>query len=69
MTFGEFARRKRIEAGISQQVCAEAIGLKSRSAFHKLEDGERLWKLRQLTRFAELLDMRGSELLAEFEQL
>lgn len=67
MTFGQFARLKRIEAGKSQQVCAEALGLKHRSSFHKLEDGEYAWTLGQVFSFAGLLGNPVGDLIAEYE--
>ncbi len=69
MIFGQFARLKRIEAGKSQQVCAEALGFADRSSFHKLEDGERVWKLDQVLSFAELLGLSASALIAEYENV
>ncbi len=69
MTFGEFARLKRIEAGKSQQVCAVAIGLETKGGYQRLEGGKRFWKLDQVVGFAELLEMKTSQLVAEFEQI
>lgn len=67
MLFGEFARLKRVEAGLTQQQCADALGFKHRSAFLKKEDGTREWSLSEMMQFAELLDQKPSELFAEFE--
>ena len=68
MTFGEFARLKRIEAGKSQEVCARSLGLKHRASCHRLEDGERFWKLSQVFNFAKLIGTSASALLAEYEK-
>jgi transcriptional regulator with XRE-family HTH domain len=37
ITFGQFARRERLAAGLSQQTCATALGFKNRSSFMRLE--------------------------------
>lgn len=68
MTFGEFARLKRIESGKTQQVCAEAIGQKTKGGYQRLEIKNRRWFLDQAQSFAKLFEMPLSELIAEYEQ-
>jgi transcriptional regulator with XRE-family HTH domain len=68
MGFGKFAREKREEAHMTQQDAASALGMEHRSAFHKLEDGERDWHLGQIERFADALGTTPSQLLAEYER-
>lgn len=69
MTFKEFARLKRIEADLSQQACANALGMTDRSAFLKLEreNYPHQWSLRNIQDFAALLDVVPSSLLMEYE--
>ncbi len=68
-TFGQFAWVKRIEAGKTQQECADALRLKSKSSVHQLETGKRNWKLDQVSSFAKLLGLPASKLLAEYEAI
>jgi len=68
MTFGSFAKQKRERAGLTQQQCAEALGLEHRASFHKLEDGEREWSLAAVQAFAALLGKKASRLLDEYER-
>jgi len=69
MTFKQFARLKRIEAGLTQQQCANALGLKNRSAFLKLESSHYLnqWSLRYLENFASVLNLKTSQLIRQYE--
>lgn len=72
MTFKQFARLKRTEAGLSQQACALALGMSDRAAFLKLESDHYYnygWSLKNLLDFARLLGKNASELLAEYEQI
>ena len=70
MIFKEFARLKRIEAGLSQQRCANALGMSDRAAFLKLELEKypHQWSLKNVQDFAALLNVQPSTLLAEYEQ-
>lgn len=68
MTFAAFARSKRTEAGLTQQQCAEGLGMKTRGAFQRLESGERQWSLTQVEDFAHLLATTPAALLAEYEK-
>lgn len=68
MTFAQFARYKRIEANLSQDTVSQALGFSHRAQIHKLETGKLEWKLESVIRFAELLGMRTSELLREYEK-
>ena len=53
MNFGEFARRKREQAGLSQDEVARALGYEHRAAIHKLENGRYEWKLSSVIRPAQ----------------
>jgi transcriptional regulator with XRE-family HTH domain len=66
MTFGEFVRQKRLEAGLSQDEVARALGYKHRSNIHRLETGKLEWKLTAIIKLAALFGMSAVELLAEF---
>jgi len=68
MTFAEFARQKRLEAGLSQQQCSDALGDSHRSTFLRKETGGSEWSLKDLQKFASLLGVKASELLREFEE-
>lgn len=67
MTFGEFARLKRQRANLSQTDVAAGMGLANKSGVYKLETGLHHWKLDQLFLFAQVLGLRPSQLLAEYE--
>lgn len=67
MTFSQFAKRKRLQSGHTQQQCAEAIGLKSRSAYRHKEQGERKWTLDDIVNLAEFYCIAPSELMVEWE--
>ncbi len=71
LTFKQFARLKRLEAGLTQQQCANALGTKRRGAFYNLESSKRRarWSLKSFVAFAELLGVKPSELMAEFEEM
>jgi len=69
MTFKRLARLKRIEAGLTQQQCANALGLKDRSAFLKLESSRypHQWTLQYLEDFASILNLKTSQLIRQYE--
>lgn len=67
INFSEFAKSKRLAAGLSQQECAAALGLIHRSAFLRKESGTREFSLGDVVNFAALLGVSASELLAEWE--
>jgi predicted transcriptional regulator len=67
MTFGQFARQKRLEAGLSLDTVAHALGYSHRSNVYRLEHDLLEWKLTSAVKLAELLGNKTSELLAEYE--
>jgi transcriptional regulator with XRE-family HTH domain len=67
ITFGQFARRQRLAHGLSQQVCAAALGMRSRSSFTRLEQAKS-WRLEHVWAFAFLLNLSTSRLLAAYEE-
>jgi transcriptional regulator with XRE-family HTH domain len=68
MKFYEYTRLKRIEAGLTQQEIADKLGFSHRANAHKLETGKIGWSFFDVCEFAELLDMKPSELIAEWER-
>lgn len=64
--FGEFIRRKREAAGITQEECAKALGWHSRASYHKIETGKLEWKLRDFIIIAQLLGREPGALLSEW---
>lgn len=67
MTFPQFAKRKRIAGGVSQQLIADALGLNHRSDVHKREAGKVEWKFYEVINLAHTLGQMPSEFLREFE--
>lgn len=65
--FHEFARRKRKEAGLSQDTLAKVFGYTHRANVSKMEAGKLDWRFRHVTVLAELLGMTTAELVAEYE--
>lgn len=66
--FGQFARRKRQEANLSQSAVAQAMGFSHRSEVSRKEADLIEWKLREVETLASLLKIKVSELLAEYER-
>lgn len=66
--FGQFARHKREQAGLTLDTVAEALDYQHRSNVHRLETGRLEWKLASVVKLAELLGMSASDLLAEWEK-
>lgn len=66
-TFPQFARQKRISAGLSQWTVSQALGYQHRNGISRLESGAIEWRLEHLFAFAELLGVTASELLKEYE--
>jgi len=70
LTFKQYARFKRLEAGLTQQQCAAALGFKHKTSFYDLETEGRTfrWSLKGFIAFAGLLGVKPSVLMAEFEK-
>lgn len=64
--FGQFARLKRTEAGISIARCAAGLGI-TPDAYLKKERDERGWSLEDVEKLAAVYGLQASGLLAEFE--
>jgi len=67
MKFGQFARAKRQQAGLTQHQVAVALGYSHRANIARLEAGSLEWKLSSVRKLAGLLGVKTSELLAEAE--
>jgi transcriptional regulator with XRE-family HTH domain len=68
LTFGEFIRRKREAAGVTQDACARAIGWGSRASYHKIETGKLKWKLEDFITVARVIGEEPGKLLSEYLQ-
>ena len=66
MTFGEFARLKRTEAGVTISKCAEEAGI-TPDAYLKKEQDNRGWSLEDVINLAAVYSIKASELIAEYE--
>ena len=65
--FSQFAKQKRLENNLTQHQCSRALCYKNRSTFQRLETGKIKWSLDDLQNFADLLNVKLSELIAEYE--
>ena len=66
ITFAQFARLKRTEAGITISECANGLGI-TPDAYLKKEQDNRGWSLDDVTNLATVYGLKASELIAEFE--
>ncbi len=69
VTFGQFARQVRESQTprLTQHQVAKYFGVKNRSSICHLESGKNKWLFWQVEKFAELLGVKTSKLIAEFE--
>jgi DNA-binding XRE family transcriptional regulator len=67
-SFGLFAKLKRVEAELSQDDVAQALGFKHRANIHKLEANKLEWKLDQVVKLAQLLGLRVGELVMQWDE-
>ena len=67
MTFPEYTRLRRVEAGVSLQQVADALGLPHRSMIHRRETGENEWRFSEVVKLAALLNTPLSEFIAAWE--
>lgn len=66
ITFGQFIRRKRNEAGLTQTDLANFLGYASYRMVGMLENGERYWQFEHVIKLARLFDMQDWELVKEW---
>ncbi|MCP4415967.1 MAG: helix-turn-helix transcriptional regulator [Chloroflexi bacterium] len=64
--FGQFARLKRTESGITIAQCAQGLRI-TPDAYLKKEQGNREWSLNDVTNLATIYNIKVSELIASFE--
>jgi transcriptional regulator with XRE-family HTH domain len=69
MTFGEFARFKRIEQELTLDEVAKALGYADRVSIHALETGRIRWKLVHIQALADLFGLTLGQLMNEYESL
>jgi len=67
MTFAEYTRLRRTEAGVSLQAVADALELPHRSMVHRRETGETEWKFSEVIKLTALLQTKLSEFVAGWE--
>lgn len=65
--FGQFARGLRENSNLSQAQVTEAFGAAERIYVSKLERGISNWQLWHVQKLADLLGLKLSELLRQFE--
>ena len=58
LIFLEILKSRRIELGISQQELAESVGFRSKTSIHWFEMGKREWRLDNLIKACEFLDLK-----------
>lgn len=68
MTFSEYIRLCRLEAGFTQQLVCDKLKLNNRGDIHKREAGKVEWKWKEIVLLSLLFDFSSvSEFIKEWE--